>query len=227
MKHTRLVQIREEILSENSAEARSVRARLTSLGCYMVNVMASPGAGKTSLIMETIGYVRERRRVAVIEADLDSTVDADKFTAVGLPAVQLETGGYCHVDARMTDAALAELDLEATDLLFLENVGNLICTAQSETGAHLNVAILSVPEGDDKPLKYPVMFRYADAVILNKIDYRVVADFDLEAFEERVRTLNRAAPIFPISCKTGSGIEAWVAWLEQSIDPRAAEGADG
>ncbi|MFO8064952.1 MAG: hydrogenase nickel incorporation protein HypB [Spirochaetia bacterium] len=227
MKQTRLVQIREEILSENSAEAQSVRARLTSLGCYMVNVMASPGAGKTSLILETIEYVRERRRVAVIEADLDSTVDADKFSAVGLPAVQLETGGYCHVDARMTDAALAELDLEATDLIFLENVGNLICTAQSETGAHLNVAILSVPEGDDKPLKYPVMFRYADAVILNKIDYRVVADFDLEAFEEQVRTLNRAAPIFPVSCKTGSGIEAWVAWLEERIDSGTAEAADG
>lgn len=218
MKETRVVQIREEILSENRAEAQSVRARLTELGCYMVNVMASPGAGKTSLILATIERVRERRRIAVIEADLDSTVDADKITAVGLPAVQLETGGYCHVDARMAAAALGELDLEATDLLFLENVGNLICTAQSATGAHLNVAILSVPEGDDKPLKYPVMFRYADAVILNKLDYRTVADFDLDAFSERVRTLNRRAPIFPVSCKTANGIDAWVAWLEERID---------
>lgn len=157
-------------------------------------------------------------RIGVIEADLDSTVDADKVAALGIPAVQLETGGYCHVDARMTDSALRELDLENLDLLFLENVGNLICTAQSETGAHLNLAVLSVPEGDDKPLKYPVMFRYADVMILNKADYLAFGDFDRDAFEERVRVLNSNAPMFTVSCRTGAGIAEWSEWLRKHME---------
>lgn len=218
MKQTRVVRVREEILALNRSEAATVRQRLASLGCYMVNVMAAPGAGKTSLILQTIERLRRTYRIAVIEADLDSTVDADKITAIGLPAVQLETGGYCHVDARMTDAALAELDLTAVDLLLLENVGNLICTAQSETGAHLNVAILSVPEGDDKPLKYPLMFRYADAIILNKTDYLAIADFDVQAFRQRVATLKQGMPIFPVSCKSAAGVDRWVAWLRERIE---------
>lgn len=217
MSERRVVHIREEILSQNSAEAGEIRARLSEAGCYMVNVMASPGGGKTSLILRTVELLRSSFRIGVIEADLDSTVDADKVAALGIPAVQLETGGYCHVDARMTDSALRELDLENLNLLFLENVGNLICTAQSETGAHLNVAILSVPEGDDKPLKYPVMFRYADVMILNKADYLTLGDFDRAAFEERVRVLNREAPIFTLSCKTGEGIAEWHAWLQKRI----------
>jgi hydrogenase nickel incorporation protein HypB len=217
MSRTRVVQVREEILSQNSAEASQIRNRLTELGCYMVNVMASPGGGKTSLILRSLESLRESFRIAVIEADLDSTVDADKVAALDLPAVQLETGGYCHVDARMTDSALKELDLEQLDLLFLENVGNLICTAQSETGAHLNVAILSVPEGDDKPLKYPVMFRYADAIVLNKSDYLTLGDFDRAAFESRVGVLNRKAPIFTLSCKTGEGVDEWLHWLRKRI----------
>lgn len=217
MSGTRIVQIRQEILAENRIEAGAVRERLTRACCHMVNVMASPGAGKTSLIIRTIERLREQFRIAVIEADLDSTVDADKITALGLPAVQLETGGYCHVDARMTDAALEHLDLENTDLLFLENVGNLICTAQSDTGAHLNVAILSVPEGDDKPLKYPVMFSYADIILLNKSDYLELEEFDLEAFRQRVATLNPAAPVCPLSCRTGRGLDEWVHLLMERI----------
>jgi hydrogenase nickel incorporation protein HypB len=217
MSGTRIVQIRQEILAENRIEAGAVRERLTRAHCHMVNIMASPGAGKTSLIIRTIERLRERYRIAVIEADLDSTVDADRITALGIPAVQVETGGYCHIDARMTVAALEHVDLENTDLLFLENVGNLICTAQSDTGAHLNVAILSVPEGDDKPLKYPVMFSYADIILLNKSDYLELEEFDLEVFWQRVATLNPAAPVCPLSCKTSRGVDEWVHLLMERI----------
>jgi len=184
----------------------------------MVNVMASPGAGKTSLILRGIEKLRDRYRIAVIEADLDSTVDADKITAVGLPAVQIETGGFCHVDSKMVQAALREIDPASLDLIFLENVGNLICPAQSDTGAHINVAILSVPEGDDKPLKYPVMFRAVDAVLLNKIDFLPVTDFDPAAARERIGVLNARAPVFEVSCRTAAGIDEWVSWLVTRIE---------
>ena len=217
MKETRIVRVGQEILAENRTEAAAIRGRLERAGCTMINVMASPGGGKTSLILRTVEALRSEYRIAVVEADLDSTVDADKFTAIGVPAVQLETGGYCHVDARMSDAALAKLDLTKTDLIFLENVGNLICTAQSQTGAHLNVAILSVPEGDDKPLKYPIMFRHADVVVLNKIDYLAVAEFDIEAFEEHLRTINREVPLLLLSCKTAERVDSWLNWLTEQL----------
>ncbi|MCK4515428.1 MAG: hydrogenase nickel incorporation protein HypB, partial [Spirochaetaceae bacterium] len=154
---------------------------------------------------------------AVIEADMDSTVDADKMTAVGIPAVQIETGGFCHVEAAMTQAALEQLSLPDMDVLFLENVGNLICTAQHDTGAHVNVAILSVPEGDDKPLKYPVMFTVVDAVIINKTDYLDLTDFDMQAVRDRIRVLNRDAEILPVSCRTGEGLSEWVSWIRGAI----------
>lgn len=224
MNKTRIVRIRQDILAENHAEAYAVRQQLTDAGCFMVNVMASPGAGKTSLIIRTIEHLRDQFRIAVIEADLDSTVDADRITALGIPAVQLETGGYCHVDARMTASALEEMDPGTTDLLFLENVGNLICTAQSETGAHLNVAILSVPEGDDKPQKYPIMFRHADIVLLNKADYLELEDFDTDAFRRRVATLNPEAPVCLISCRSGAGIDEWIRLLAERI---ASHGPSG
>ncbi len=217
MSKTRILQIRQDILAENHAEADAVRQQLTDTGCYMVNIMASPGAGKTSLIIRTIEQLRNQFRIAVIEADLDSTVDADRISALGIPALQLETGGYCHVDARMTASALEQVDAAATDLLFLENVGNLICTAQSETGAHLNVAILSVPEGDDKPLKYPIMFRYADIVLLNKADYLELEEFDTDAFRRRVAALNPEAPVCLISCRSGAGIDEWIRVLTTRI----------
>lgn len=219
MRQTRIVRVRQSILEGNRARAAALRADLARAGVTMVNVMSSPGSGKTSLILRTIEALRERYRIGVIEADIDSTVDADRMTAVGVPAVQIETGGFCHVDAAMVRAAVDELPLEELDLVFLENVGNLICTAQSETGAHRNVAILSVPEGDDKPLKYPVMFRAVDALVVNKIDFLSLTDFSLEALAERVRLLNRDAPVIPVSCRTGAGLDDWTGWLERAIRP--------
>ena len=219
MRQTRIVRVRQSILEGNRARAAALRADLARAGVTMVNVMSSPGSGKTSLILRTIEALRERYRIGVIEADIDSTVDADRMTAVGVPAVQIETGGFCHVDAAMVRAAVDELPLGELDLVFLENVGNLICTAQSETGAHRNVAILSVPEGDDKPLKYPVMFRAVDALVVNKIDFLSLTDFSLEALAERVRLLNRDAPVIPVSCRTGAGLDDWTGWLERAIRP--------
>lgn len=220
MSKVRVVQIREEILAENKIEAHTVREKLTTAGVTLVNVMSSPGSGKTSVILQTIASLRDRYRIAVIEADLDSTVDADKINEVGIAAVQLETGGFCHVDARMTSVALGQLDLTSLDLLFLENVGNLVCPAQTDTGSHINIAILSVPEGDDKPLKYPVMFASVDAVLINKTDYLQVADFDEEAVRARIRTLNTTADVFALSCKTGEGMGEWIRWLEERIANR-------
>ena len=217
MSKTRIVRVRERIDSENEAVASALRAELTRDGTILVNIMSSPGSGKTSMILATIAALRDRCRIGVIEADLDGTVDADKVTAVGIPAVQIETGGFCHVDAFMTRAALAELGSTELDMILLENVGNLICTAQSQTGAQINVAILSVPEGDDKPLKYPVMFRAVDVVLLNKIDYLQIAEFDVDAVRERIRVLNPAAAVIPLSCRTGEGLDAWIAWLENAI----------
>ena len=217
MAETRIVRVREDILKQNRVEADALKVRLKNAGVVFVNLMSSPGSGKTSLILKTIEALRTQFRIAVIEADLDSTVDADKMTAIGIPAVQIETGGFCHVDATMTQAALEQLALREIDLLFLENVGNLICTAQHDTGAHINVAILSVPEGDDKPLKYPVMFRVAGAVIINKIDFLEITDFDMQAVRERIRVLNPDAEILPVSCTTGVGIDQWIRWLTDSI----------
>jgi len=193
---------------------------MTKNGVTLVNIMASPGAGKTSLLLKTIEAIRGRFRIGVIEADIDSTVDADKMIAAGVPAVQIRTGGFCHVEAAMASAALAEFTNEF-DLSFLENVGNLICTAQRDTGAHINATILSVPEGDDKPLKYPLVFRDADAVIINKTDFLPLTDFRVESARERIRMLNRTAAIFELSCRTSAGIADWTRWLESRI-PRSS-----
>ncbi|TVQ35901.1 MAG: hydrogenase accessory protein HypB [Spirochaetaceae bacterium] len=217
MAETRIVRIRESVLRENRVQASILRKRLAASGVVMVNLMSSPGSGKTSIILHTIAALRERFRIAVIEADIDSTVDADKMIAAGVPAVQIETGGFCHVDAAMAQAAIQELPLNTLDVLFLENVGNLICTAQHDTGAHVNVAILSVPEGDDKPLKYPVMFQAADVVIVNKTDYMAIAEFDINAVRQRIAVLNQAVTILPVSCRSGEGIADWIEWLTARI----------
>jgi hydrogenase nickel incorporation protein HypB len=217
MAETRIVRIRESILAENRIQAAELRSRLDAAGVALVNVMASPGAGKTSVILRTLEALSGRVRAAVIEADLDSTVDADKVAATGVEAVQIETGGFCHVDSAMVQAALGNLALDRLDLVLLENVGNLICTAQHETGAHLDVAILSVPEGDDKPLKYPVMFQAADVILINKTDYLEIAEFDVDAVRERIRVLNADAPVFTLSCRTGDGVREWVSWLESRV----------
>ncbi len=217
MPGVRLIKIKEEILSDNKNLADSVRKELAAKGMCLLNLMSSPGSGKTSLILNTIALLRDKSAIAIIEADLDSTVDADKIAAVGIEAVQIQTGGFCHVSAAMCERALETLDTTELDLVILENVGNLVCPAESDTGAHLNVVILSVPEGDDKPLKYPLIFRGVDAVVLNKIDYIQIANFDKDAFFRHVRVLNSDAALFEVSCTTGDGLEAWAAWLRSKL----------
>jgi hydrogenase nickel incorporation protein HypB len=215
----RLIRIKEEILASNRGLAATLRSRLHAEKTLLLNLMSSPGSGKTSLILRTIDALRGDLRIAVIEADLDSTVDSDKVAAAGIEAVQIDTGGFCHVDAAMASRAVEELAAQHYDLLLIENVGNLVCPAQSDTGAHVNAVILSVPEGDDKPLKYPPAFASADIVVLNKVDYLSVADFDTVAFSDRVRSLNAGTPICQLSCKTGAGLDCWIEWVRS----RAAE----
>lgn len=217
MADIRLIEIREEILSDNRQLAEEIRRNLSREGVFMLNLMASPGGGKTSLILETIHRLRNEFRIAVIEGDIDSTVDAEKVAALGIPAVQLRTGGACHLDAPMIRMALDGMDLTTVDLLLIENVGNLVCPAEFDTGANKRAMILSVPEGDDKPLKYPLMFSVCDALVVNKIDYLPDPGFSLAALKERVLKLNPGIRIFEVSCRTGTGLDAWVSWLREQV----------
>lgn len=209
----RLIEVKEEIFADNRKVAESLRERLKQQKTFLINLMASPGAGKTSLVVKTIVGLFQELKIGVIEADIDSMVDAETVAAAGVPAVQLRTGGFCHVDASMVSKGLEGLELKDLDLVILENVGNLVCPAEFDTGAHKNVMILSVPEGDDKPLKYPLMFSICDVLIVNKIDYMDFSDFNLEKMRERVLRLNPDIKIIPVSCKTGAGIEDWLDWL--------------
>jgi hydrogenase nickel incorporation protein HypB len=213
----RLIEIKERILADNRKLAERLRARLAASQTFLLNLMSSPGSGKTSLLLKTIEALREQYRIAVVEADLDSTVDADRIAAAGVQAVQLRTGGFCHVEAAMVERALACLDTAELDLIVIENVGNLICPAQSDTGAHGNVAMTSVPEGDDKPLKYPLIFAGCDLVLLNKIDYLSLEPYDAAAFARRVRQLNPQVPVCKLSCRTGEGLSCWLEWLEARL----------
>ena len=203
----------EKILSANDRIALENRKLLDRHGIVAVNVMASPGAGKTSLILRSIEALQGRLRAGVIEGDVAGRVDADKVAETGTPVVQINTGGGCHLDAPQVQSALKQLPLDEIDLLFIENVGNLICPTDFALGEHVNMLIANVPEGHDKPIKYPSMFAAVDALILNKIDLMPYIDFDLEAFRTAVRALNADAPLFEVSCKTGEGIEAWAEWL--------------
>ena len=209
----RLIEVKEEIFADNRKVADDLRERLQNEKTFLLNLMASPGAGKTSLIVKTIAGLSSEVRMGVIEADIDSMVDAETVVKAGVPAVQLRTGGFCHVDASMVNMGLEGLALEDLDLVILENVGNLVCPAEFDTGAHKNAMILSVPEGDDKPLKYPLMFSICDVLIVNKLDYLEFSDFNLEKMRERVLRLNPDIKIIPVSCKTGAGIENWLNWL--------------
>lgn len=213
----RLIDIKSEILSENKNLANEIRGNLEREKTYMLNLMSSPGSGKTSLILKAIDELREELRIAVIEADIDSMVDSEKVAAHGVSAVQIKTGGFCHVDANMVEKALESMDLAAFDLIFLENVGNLVCPAECDTGATSNAMILSVPEGDDKPLKYPLMFTVCDVLVVNKIDYPDYTDFNREALRKRVCSLNPRMRIFEMSCKTGKGLHAWTSWLKEEV----------
>jgi len=218
MAEVRLIEVREEILAENRQEAGDIRAGLKRRGVFMLNLMSSPGSGKTSLILRTIRALKDAYRIAVIEGDIDAMVDAEKVVREGIPAVQIRTGGACHLDAPMVAAALGELDLAALDCIIIENVGNLVCPAEFDTGAARRAVILSVPEGDDKPLKYPLIFSVSDLMVVNKIDYLDGSDFDLEVLGERARRLNPGIRILPVSCRTGEGIPEWIDWLRAEIE---------
>jgi len=212
-----LINIKEEILAENRQLAGELRHRLASRGIFLVNLMSSPGAGKTSLIIETLRRLKPDFRMAVIEGDVDSAVDAERVVSEGFHAIQIRTGGSCHLSAAMVEKGLEALSLESLDLLFLENIGNLICPAGNDTGAHLNVAMASIPEGDDKPLKYPLIFRTSDVFLVNKTDAAEYFDFDMEAFRRRIGKLNAEADVFPVSGRTGDGLDAWVSWLRERV----------
>lgn len=213
----RILTIKEDILGANEEKARTNRELADKHHILMINVTSSPGAGKTSLIMQTIGRLKKKARMAVIEGDIASSIDADKVSREGIPAIQINTAGACHLDANMIRKALDNLDLGQTDLVFIENVGNLICPAEFALGAHKQVMLLSVPEGDDKPHKYPLMFTQADVILVNKIDVLPSFDFDMGAFSKAVEGLNPIAKVFPISAKTGEGLEQWFSWLEDAL----------
>jgi hydrogenase nickel incorporation protein HypB len=213
----RLIEVKEEILADNIKVAAGVREYLRKTKTMLVNLMSSPGSGKTSLILQTIAGLKDSLKLGVIEADIDSMVDAEKVAAKGIRAVQLKTGGFCHLDATMVTQGIDALSVSDLDLVIIENVGNLVCPAEFDTGAHKNVMILSVPEGDDKPLKYPLMFSICDVLLVNKIDYMALSDFDLDAMRKRVLALNPKIEIIEVSCKTGEGIDKWVGWLKKEF----------
>ncbi len=215
---SKTVPIVQEIMSANDSLAAQNRAKLDAAGVVGMNIMASPGAGKTSTILRTIEALTTNYKLGVVEGDTANvTIDADKVMAAGMPAVQINTGGNCHLDAVMLGGALAQMPLAEIELLIVENVGNLICPASFVLGTHFNVVIASVPEGDDKPYKYPNIYRGIDALILNKMDLLPYVEFDLAYFRRGIEILNPGAAFFPISCKTGEGVADWVAWLQERI----------
>jgi len=213
------IKVLKGILSANDQIAQENRQLLDSKGVLMINIMSSPGAGKTSLILQTIAGLRGKTRIGVVEGDVSSSIDAERVGREGVPVIQINTGGECHLDANMVRRALNNLPLDDIDLLFIENVGNLICTAEFAIGAHKNAVIGSIPEGDDKPLKYPLMFTIADALLLNKIDLLPYLKFDSVAYEKAVKGLNNKVKIFPVSCTTGQGLDQWLKWLRSQLKP--------
>ena len=215
MEKVRILEVKQSVFANNDAQAEKLREELKQKGIYLLNLMSSPGSGKTTTLTRLIELLKEDLKIGVMEADIDSDVDAVTIAATGAKAIQLHTGGMCHLDAAMTRQGLDGLDAGEADLVVLENVGNLVCPAEFDTGAVKNMAILSVPEGHDKPLKYPLMFQVCDAVLINKIDVAPYFDFDFEKCTEYIRMRNPKAVIFPISAKTGEGIEAVADWLKE------------
>lgn len=214
MDGVKVIEIKKSVFADNDRDAEALRAELKARGVYLLNLMSSPGSGKTTTLIRTINLLKEKIRVAVMEADIDSDVDAVKIReATGISSIQLHTGGMCHLDAEMTRQGLDNLALSDADLVILENVGNLVCPAEFDTGAVRNAMILSVPEGDDKPLKYPLMFSVCDVVVINKMDVLPYFDFDLERCKENIRLRNPKAQVIPICAKTGEGVEAFADWL--------------
>ena len=217
MSEVRVINVNVGVFEENNRIAARVRELNKESGTFLVNIMASPGAGKTSVLLRTIAALKDAYRIGVMEADIDATVDAEKMKQAGVRSIQVHTGGECAMDAAMTMQAIDEFDAGDLDLLFLENVGNLVCPAEQDTGSNINVEILSVPEGDDKPLKYPLMFQVCQCILVNKIDTRKYFPFDDAAFEQRIHDLNPDAKIIFLSAKTLEGFEEWISWLRRQI----------
>ena len=217
MESFKILEIRQSVFASNDQEAAQLRAELKEKGVFLLNLMSSPGSGKTTTLTRTIAALKGEFKIGVMEADIDSDVDARAIAAAGAKSIQLHTGGMCHLDAGMTRQGLEGLGLNDVDFAILENVGNLVCPAEFDTGAVKNAMILSVPEGDDKPLKYPLMFSICDVLLINKIDVLPYFDFDMAACEKYVHRLNPKMKIIPISARTGEGIEEWADWLRQQI----------
>lgn len=217
MDNVRIIDIKQSVFENNDKDAAMLRNQLKQEKTFLLNLMSSPGSGKTTTLMRTIEKLKDEMRIGVMEADIDSAVDAEKIATTGVKSIQLHTGGMCHLDADMTRQGLKEFGTDDLDFVVLENVGNLVCPAEFDTGAAKNAMILSIPEGDDKPLKYPLMFSICDAVLINKIDTMSVFDFDMEAAKERIKKLNPKVEIFPVSAKTGEGFDAWADWLRRNV----------
>ncbi len=213
----KIIEIKESVFENNDRRAELLREELKNQKTFLLNLMSSPGSGKTTTLVRTIEALKDEMSIGVMEADIDSDVDAKTISKTGAKVIQLHTGGMCHLDAEMTRQGLEGLDTKGIDLAILENVGNLVCPAEFDTGASKNAMILSVPEGDDKPLKYPLMFSIVDVLLVNKIDAMGFFDFDLEAVRERVAKLNPSIRVIPISAKTGEGIEPWADWLRTEV----------
>lgn len=218
MNDYKVIEIKHSVFENNDREADKVRQQLKADRTFLLNLMSSPGSGKTTTLKQTIAALKDKYKIGVMEADIDSDVDAKTIAETGAKSIQLHTGGMCHLDAGMTKQGLDSFGANEFDFVVLENVGNLVCPAEFDTGASKNAMILSVPEGDDKPLKYPLMFTVSDCVLINKIDTKSVFDFDDEAVVERIKKLNPNCEIFFISAKTGEGIDAWTNWLRKEID---------
>ena len=214
----RVLEIKQSVFADNDRRAAEVRKQLKEKKVFLLNLMSSPGSGKTMVLTRTIEQLKEELRIGVMEADIDSDVDAAAISALGVRAIQLHTGGMCHLDADMTMQGLDGLETGDIDLAVLENVGNLVCPAEFDTGAVKNAMILSVPEGHDKPLKYPLMFSICDVVLINKIDVLPYFDFDMEACKKYIHMRNPKAKIIPISAKTGEGITEWTSWLKEEVE---------
>ena len=217
MEQYKIIEVKESVFANNDREAARLREDLKREKTFLLNLMSSPGSGKTTTLLRTIETLKDELRMGVMEADIDSDVDAEKMAAAGVKSIQLHTGGMCHLDAGMTEQGLKEIGTADLDLVVLENVGNLVCPAEFDTGAVKNAMILSVPEGHDKPLKYPLIFTVCDALIINKIDVLPYFDFDMDKVVEYAHMRNPRLKIFPISAKTGEGMDAWCGWLRRQV----------